>query len=324
MIVGIGLMLIVGIFLSAFFSGSETGFYRVSRIRLVIKALGGNQISRGLLWLANNPSLFVATTLVGNNLANYLTSLAIVLAVQTLFTFADTAAAELIAPVVLAPLLFVYGELLPKNLYYHAPNALLHRGGPLFLLFTVLFLPVAMLLWLMARLLQTFLGEAPERVRLQLARAELARVLEEGQHAGVLSRAQRRLAHGLFSIASAPVSGHCTPIGRVATIRRGTKKSEVYRLARRHRLAALPVEEGHGRQRRLIGYVRIIDLHREAGDTVDRVRPLLDISATETFISALIRLESSGELLGRVVDEEGVTAGLLNVQAMSQPLFRAG
>ena len=65
--VWIFLMLVIGIFLSAFFSGSETGFYRVTRVRLVIKALRGDRVSRGLLWLTNNPALFVATTLIGNN-----------------------------------------------------------------------------------------------------------------------------------------------------------------------------------------------------------------------------------------------------------------
>ncbi len=32
------LMFVVGVLLSAFFSGSETGFYRVTRVRLVLNA----------------------------------------------------------------------------------------------------------------------------------------------------------------------------------------------------------------------------------------------------------------------------------------------
>ena len=40
---------IVGTALSALFSGSETGFYRATRIRLVLDALGGDLVSR---WLA--------------------------------------------------------------------------------------------------------------------------------------------------------------------------------------------------------------------------------------------------------------------------------
>ena len=77
-------MAALGLFLSAFFSGSETGFYRVTRMRLVLDAMGGDRTARGLLWLTNHPSMFIATALVGNNLANYLTSLAIVLGTQAL------------------------------------------------------------------------------------------------------------------------------------------------------------------------------------------------------------------------------------------------
>ncbi len=75
----------VGLLLSAFFSGAETGFYRVTRVRIVLDALAGDRIARGLLWLTNRPYLFVATTLVGNNIANYLTSLAAVMGAQRLY-----------------------------------------------------------------------------------------------------------------------------------------------------------------------------------------------------------------------------------------------
>ena len=62
----IALLFFGGLLLSAFFSGSETGFYRVPRVRLLIDALGGDKKARGLLWMTNHPWLFVATTLVGN------------------------------------------------------------------------------------------------------------------------------------------------------------------------------------------------------------------------------------------------------------------
>ena len=72
-----------GLALSAFFSGAETGFYRVQRLRLVLDGMSGNWLASGLLALANRPSLYVATTLIGNNVANYMTSLAIVLSVNS-------------------------------------------------------------------------------------------------------------------------------------------------------------------------------------------------------------------------------------------------
>ena len=111
------LLLFVGLLLSAYFSGTETGLYRVSRVRLLLDALGGDWIARGLLWLTNNPTLFIATTLIGNNTANCLVSLGIVLATERIFGF-ESAMSQLIGPVICALIIFVYGELLPKSLYY--------------------------------------------------------------------------------------------------------------------------------------------------------------------------------------------------------------
>lgn len=313
------LFLLCGLFLSAFFSGSETGFYRATRVRLLLDALGGDSISRGLLWLANNPALFVATTLVGNNVANYIVSLAIVL-ITHLVLGQSNAAAEFLAPVIFAPVVFVYGESLPKNLYYHAPNRLLRLGGPLFLFFLVLFSPVAGLLWALGRFLQFLLGEAPERVKLTLARKEVERVLAEGHEAGILQPAQHRLAQNLFAVANQPVAALCTPLARAVSVRQGTRREEVLRLARRHRLAAVPVIAA--KKRDLVGYVRVIDLYLSSSETVDQVRPLMEVPATETHVAALFTLETNKETLAKVVDAQGAVVGLLSAEQLNEPLFR--
>ena len=55
------ILLAIGIFLSAVFSGSETGFYRASRVRIVMAGLDGDNVSRGLLKLINNPTFTSAS-----------------------------------------------------------------------------------------------------------------------------------------------------------------------------------------------------------------------------------------------------------------------
>lgn len=323
-------LFVVGLLLSAFFSGSETGFYRVTRVRLVLDGLSGDPIAKGLHWLTNNPSLFVATTLVGNNLANYLTSLAVVLATGVLFT-QHAHLVEMIAPVALAPFLFVYGEALPKNLFYHAPNLLLRRTGPLFLLFVALFAPISALLWTLGQMLQWFVGESPARVQLALARKELSQVLDEGHAAGILRPSQRHLAQGLFAIANQTVAAACVPAARVTTVRIGDSVSDVYRLARRQKLSAIPVIQTVERKRRWVGYVRMIDLalrkrdQAEAAEepTIQEVLPMLDIQHTETQIAALIRMQTARAMLARVVDERGKTIGILSGRQLSESLFHS-
>ena len=128
------LLFLLGLVMSAFFSGSETGLYRVSRTRLVLDGLDGSWAARALIWLLNHPTLFVATALVGNNLANFLTSFALVLAIGS--TFTHSATAELIGPILMTPIVFVFGELLPKYWFFHAPYRLLTIIRPILLLAT--------------------------------------------------------------------------------------------------------------------------------------------------------------------------------------------
>lgn len=317
-------MAALGLFLNAFFSGSETGFFRVTRIRLVLDAMGGNRTARGLLWLTNHPSMFIATALVGNNLANYLTSLAIVIGTQALIT-GHVLIAELIAPLLFAPVLFVYGDLLPKNLFLRAPNRLLRAGGPLFLFFTVLFLPVTGLLWCLNRVLSGFVRQSPDRVRLTLAKRELQNALDEGHEAGVLYPAQTQLARGIFAVASRPVVQYATPPGDVPRARANMTKSEVQRVARRFRVAEVPIEgtagAGAAGDKQLVGYVRVIDLSLDPCEGLGPVRPFLEVSSTDTHIEALLRMQAAGESLAKVVDADGNTVGILTAGRLRENIF---
>ncbi len=244
------ILLVLGIFLSAFFSGNETGFYRASRVRVVMAGLDGDRVSRWLLKLINNPTWFVATTLIGNNVANYLTSLSIVLLASTVST---SSAAEMLLPIMMSPLLFVYGELLPKSLFYQAPNFLLRFCAPLFLIFTVVFAPAAAILWAMSQLLERFIGQSPEKIRLALARKELQQVLEEGLEAGILQPTQRQLAQSFFLVASKPVSDFCTPLNRVRAASIASSIGSVLKLARKKQLTDILVFQGN---RQTIGRLR--------------------------------------------------------------------
>jgi len=116
----------IGLRLSALFSGSETGFYRVSFLRLNIDANEGDPIAKRLCWFAQNPSYFVATTLIGNNLANDLTTIAISMGVAEVFQQSG-GSVEIVMTILFTPVIFIFGELVPKNLYYRAPSLLLKR-----------------------------------------------------------------------------------------------------------------------------------------------------------------------------------------------------
>jgi len=271
--------------------------------------------------LTNYPSLFVATVLVGNNAANYATSLATVLASKQIFGDTGGLAPAVLAPLLLAPLLFVYGELLPKKLFFESPTRLLRRCGIPLLISYWLFLPVTFLLYLLSKALEAISGELPQQVQLMLARRELQRVLVEGHAAGILHPAQQSLAQGLLGVANKPVRSLALPSGRVPRIRQGMPIADIRRLARRQRFSILPVEETDG-ARSLIGYVRAVDVFLSEDNKLPPIRALIEIRDTESHLSAMTRLLASGEGLGHVVDAQGRSVGFVTTRTLSEQLFR--
>ena len=313
-------LFLVGLLLSAFFSGTETGLYRVTRVGLVIDALDGDRIARSLLWMTNHPSVFVATVLVGNNVANYLVSLGVVMGTGLLLPEGGEGW-KLLMPVLLAPLVFVFGEAMPKIVFFESPNRLLRRVGLGLIVAKWLFAPAIAVLWLVSRSLEQIVGQSPQKLRLGLTRWELAHVLDEGHVAGILQPSQRALAQGLIALAGRPVREVATPAGRMIRATTAMSRQEILRLARRHRLAALLIEEVADR-RPVIGYFRIVDLLLDESDHLPKPRPLVEIRADDSFIGSLMHLQKEDASLGRVVDDEDRTVGYVTVRQLSKALFR--
>ncbi len=315
------LLFAVGLTLSAFFSGSETGFYRVTRVRLAIEALGGQRVSRALLWLANQPTLFVATALVGNNLANYLVSLSVVMASQRLFPTGGTSV-DILSPIVIAPILFVCGELLPKNLFFDAPNRLLKRCAPPLLACTVLFAPVTILLWALGRGLELLTKASPQQLRLTLARRELAELIAEGHEAGILRPVQESLAQAMLAVAGQPVKSFALPAGRAVRVTTTMSKSDVLRIAQRHKRTLLPVEDPR-QKRQLVGYLRVVDLYLDDSPELPGPKPLVTLRENQSYLSALRILNHADDPLGHVVARDGSTVGFVTGRELRLALLRA-
>ncbi len=317
--VGISALFLLGLRLSAFFSGAETGFYRVSFLRLSIDAHAGDRIAERIVWFARNPSYFVATALVGNNVANYLTTLAIGLAAVTLFP-ASAGWLEIVATLLLAPIVFIFGELVPKNLYYRAPTSLLRRDARWFTVFYRLFLVVSFPLIWISKLFERFGNLENEQRELVLGRSRLVQVLSQGHREGLLSEVQSRLVHGLMHTAAQPVRSSMTPTGRVLGVPENAACEEMLEFARRYGVSNVAIKRTDSADD-WYGYVRVVDLavSRQPRTPLIRTMPRIDASASK--LEALLALREAGEAFG-VVFVESQIAGIVSEQGLVEQLFR--
>jgi putative hemolysin len=305
-------LIITGLAMSAFFSGTETGFYRVTRVRLVLTGKAGSRVSRSLLWLTNHPAVFVSTGLIGNNIANYSISLGLVLFL-TAVVKNPSQSLEIALPVLSTPVVFVYGELLPKYLFFQNPNKLLALAGPLYIVFVILLAPISVVLYGFSWLMQKSMGQMPLKVRPELAKKELQQVLQEGADAGLLQKIQRDMAKNVFDYGGQTVSHYCMPLKGLRCVMSNAPLFDIIRAVERSSQPIIAVL--HPRTGRLVGYFRAVDVLLRS-DKLPRLYPVLTLRSTDSQIHAMTEMVGKRCELARVLDGESKLLGVVARQRL--------
>ncbi|MDR2346451.1 MAG: DUF21 domain-containing protein [Planctomycetaceae bacterium] len=342
---------LISILLSASFSGAETAFYRTPRLRLKLDAIAGDRIARKLLWFVNRPGIFVSTLLVGNNIANYSISTATVLVVGFLLPNIHGLWIEISATIIVAPFLFVYCEMFPKYLGLYAPNKFLRLLSSLIFFFTVLFLPLTLILWGVNHLVMKLLGKKHNEIRLTLGRAELSQILDVGHSTGILLETQRRLADNVFHGSKVIIENYILPKSNYPLITSDMKPSCVLEIARKNNLTELPVFAAENlNQDKLnlsigkpidenfkelpIGLVRIIDLEIAIRNLIDDqtkqlsqllqtelpIRSMVELSSKHSVLIALILMQTLNCSFGCIIDVKRANLGFIHINTLNKIL----
>ena len=104
--------LIIMVFVSAYFSGSETGMMTLNRYKLRHLAKNGNRAARRVEKLLRRPDRLISLVLIGNNLVNILASALATIVGMRLYGDAGVA----IATGILTFAVLVFSEVLPKTI----------------------------------------------------------------------------------------------------------------------------------------------------------------------------------------------------------------
>jgi CBS domain containing-hemolysin-like protein len=339
--------------LSASFSGAETAFYRTPRLRLKLDAISGDRTARKLLWFINRPGIFVSTLLVGNNIANYSISTATVLIVGFLLPNTHGLWIEISATIIVAPFLFVYCEMFPKYLGLYAPNKFLRLLSNLMFFFTILFLPLTLLLWGINQLVTKLLGGQQNEIRLTLGRAELSQILDEGHNTGILFEAQRKLANNIFFGSKITIDNYVLPKSNYPLITSNLKPAKVIEIAKNYNLIETPVYADENFQKNEldtltgkplnenfnelpIGFVRLIDLEITNRNLMDEqtkqlaqllqtelpIRSMVELSSRYSVLTALILMQTLNCPFGCIIDEKRANIGFIHINTLQNLLLK--
>jgi CBS domain containing-hemolysin-like protein len=309
-------LLILALCLSFLFSGSETGFYCLNRIRLHYREMKGWWTAKIIVKYLAGPQRLICTTLVGNNVANYL---ATIIFTYILMHKVSPGEAELMATLILAPFLMVFCEILPKSLFQRHADSLFYKVVPMVEVSSILFYPLVLLLGLASRLPEYFI-KAEARQSPFFSPQRLSFLLEEGTEGGILSMYQNIMARNIMAMGQIPISRVMIPMEEVTMAPDTVGPETLKDIARAKKFSRIPIYQ---RERcRVVGILTLLDFLREEKREVHPfVKPAVYLDANMPVDDALLRLRGSKQRMGIVTDgRDGKAIGIVTIKDLVEEI----
>ncbi|MGB5443840.1 MAG: hemolysin family protein, partial [Gammaproteobacteria bacterium] len=259
---GIQVVLLCG---SAFFSGSETALFSLSRLDLQKLRRERNRHTETLHALLDQPRRLIISILCGNELVNIAAAANMTGILVTLYSVER---AGWISVLVMVPLLLLFGEVTPKTISVTNPVSVSTRmvATPMSLWVRL----VAPLVWVIRsvadRITSMIVGEEKAADNI-LHLDEFRTLVEEVAKDGELNATERALIYNLLEAGDTEVVEIMTPRTRTAFLNADMTVPEMIERFRTYRHPRVPVFREH--RDNLVGFVHAEDVLRLVLDDTD-------------------------------------------------------
>jgi len=316
---------VIAFILVIFFAGSETALTALRRIRIKKIVAEGFGATRGLsLWL-QDPNKLLTTILIGNAVAVIFASvLATSMALDFSFSFGWSQ--KLIvgyATAIVTILILVFGEIMPKT--YARENAekiSIICIEPLRWIAN-LFSPLIQMMVVPANfLIRVFGGRSGKGIPLFTAR-EIDTLIEVGAREGALDDEEKRMIQSSLEFGETIVREVMVPRIDMQCVDINDEREEVFNKIMNMRHSRIPVYKGNVDN--IVGIIYAKDLlsawrNRELILTEDLMRQAYFVPETKKISELLEEFRKGRMHLAVVVDEYGVTAGLVTIEDLIEEI----
>lgn len=310
--------IIILLCLSAFFSSSETALTTVNQIRMRTLADNGDKRAARVLHVTGNPGKMLSAILIGNNIVNLsASSISTSLAIHL---FGNTGAG--IATGILTFLILIFGEVTPKTMAtIKADSMSLTVAAPIGLLMKIL-TPVIFIINKLSLGLMFLLHVNIKDAQKKMTEEELRTIVDVSQENGVIEHEERDMIHNLFDFGDAEAKEIMVPRIDMTFVQADSTYQEVLDIFRQDMFTRLPVYEDSTDN--VIGIINMKDFLLQNDTPEFSVRNLLRepyfTYEHKNTADLFLEMRKSSISLAIVLDEYGVTAGLITLEDLLEEI----
>lgn len=309
--------LILLVFLSAFFSASETAFTSVSRVRLHTLEAAGVKWAKRAGKMIDNYDKLITTVLIGNNIVNIvMTSLATVFFVAIL---KPQQTAVTVSTVVTTLAVLIFGEITPKTIAKEHPEGFVRAFCGILWLLQIIFFPLTWLFSMWRKLLLKIFKfkKAPG-----ITEDELLTYVETAHSEGGIDEHESELIRSAIEFEDLDVGDIMVHRVGVVAIPDDAPMQDVARLFRENGYSRMPVYSGTIDT--VVGIVHekdfLIAFLDGASDFKKCIQNTVCLSANMKISAALRMMQKSKIHMAIVVDEYGGTSGIITMEDILEEL----
>jgi|TARA_B110000116_G_scaffold238884_1_gene225991 putative hemolysin len=313
--IALGIMLL-GLFLSALYSGLETGLYTINQVRLDVRASSKIKSAIRLRAIIDSPTRMLAVLLVCNNVANYLASYGAARMLEE--TTLGPWLAISINAIVMIPLLFIFGEILPKDLFRAHTDVWTYKcSSTLRLTDTILWWTgIVPIVASTGKLARKVLGS--ESAIEPSPRRKFGLLFKEGLEGGLLSDEQITLADRVLAMQSLTVQQEMIPWSRVSCLSESTSIQRRSIAVRSTEHTRIPIVNARGS---VIGVLPVLQvLLAPETPTKDLLIEALYVTPHTKVQDALHQLRESGRAMAIVSTDGKTPKGIVTLKDLVEPI----
>jgi len=314
-------LLVVCIILSAFFSGSETAFISLQKIRLEhlvsTEVRGAKRVAR----MIQKPEKFISTVLLGNTFFN--TAAAALATALAISHWPEQGV--LIGTVATTIILLIFAETTPKTVaVHHAERLSLLAVRPLEVV-SWLLAPFVYVLRKIALGLGKLTGGEPEPRSLATAE-DIRNMISVGHKEGTVEEDEARMLHNVFDFGDRPVREVTIPRPEVIAIEQGSTVADFLSLYAESPISRFPVFKEN--MDNVVGILSIKDvLMGMAKGEITRetvidelVRSAYFTPETKLINELFTEMRDNNYRVAVVIDEYGGTAGIVSLSRLVEEI----